>query len=482
MDRPLTAEVRPTKPPSALAHPPRPQPAIENPVLISRLRLQSEAILRSPYDPSGWIARSATLTTLGFPELAVGDAHKATRLCEAMLSFLDTRSRESWSLGSGNGFWMRDETTSDGNGQQQDASGLIGSLNTWRHHAQQLQDSNLCYRQYGEGRFVPQDYPWLEAKHRVRNQKVLNDISSDIVANIQAKSPVESPYIRVKRCTFRPGEEDKSEKSSLGIFAARNVQEGHTILVDRTEFFGCNGPGPNNCKSNLQGGAGCLHPPHPNIEADEGEHDLRWIRERTGKFAADSLLLCRVLLACVRENVDSPFDLPALARLTAAYHRQKAKTFWLERDIVVINDALQQFGIDIFANRNYDTWVLFTIMARLNNNSWTNPTVVSLNPIFSLFNHSCEPNVEWESMKDHRKVAMRVSRDVVAGEQLFVEYDSYIHDEPVDERRRRLTKWIDGSCMCSRCVREDQALRSTDSGNRQIVNGHATDVSGRPFG
>lgn len=377
---------------------------------------------------------------------------------------------------------MREETTFNENGQQQDASGLISSLNTSKHQAYQLQNANLCYRQYGEGRFVPQDYPWLEAKHRVRSQNVLDDISSEIAVNIQAKSTMGSPCIQVKRCTFQPGEEDESDMSSLGIFATCSVQKGHTILVDRTEFFGCNGPGPNNCRSNLQGASGCGHPLHPNIESDEGKQDLRWVRERTGKFAADSLLLCRVLLACVQENVDSPFDLSALARLTATYHRQKAKTFWLERDIVVINDALEQFGIDIFANSNYDTWVLFTIMARLNNNSWTNPTVVSLNPIFSLFNHSCEPNVEWESMKDHRKVAMHVSRDVAAGEQLFVEYDSYIHDEPVDERRRRLTKWIDGSCMCTRCVREDKALQLTTSANGQMVNGHTIDVSGLFFG
>ena len=102
---------------------------------------------------------------------------------------------------------------------------------------------------------------------------------------------------------------------------------------------------------------------------------------------------------------------------------------------------------------------------------------VSLNPLFSLFNHSCEPNVNWATQKDHRTVVMRVSKDVAAGEQLFVEYDAFEHDKSVDERRKRLTRWIDGPCMCSRCVREEQAQRVPVSGNEHMQDGQAADVS-----
>jgi hypothetical protein len=182
-------------------------------------------------------------------------------------------------------------------------------------------------------------------------------------------------------------------------------------------------------------------------------------------------------MACAQAHLDSPLDLPAIARLTATYHRQAAKTFRLDRDFAIINDALELFGFDIFANHQYDTWVLFTLSARLSNNSWTNPVSVSLNPLFSLFNHSCEPNVDWATQKDHRTVIMRVSRDVTAGEQLFVEYDGFEHDRPVHERRQRLTRWIDGLCMCSRCVREEQALREAQPGNGQTQNGQVADVS-----
>jgi hypothetical protein len=181
-------------------------------------------------------------------------------------------------------------------------------------------------------------------------------------------------------------------------------------------------------------------------------------------------------MACHQANLSSPLDLPAIARLTATYHRQDVKTFRLDHDFAIINDALELFGFDIFASHNYDTWALFTLSARLSNNSWTNPMSVSLNPLFSLFNHSCEPNVDWATQKDHRTVVMRVSKDVVAGEQLFVEYDGFEHDKPVHKRRQRLTRWIDGLCMCSRCAREERALQDAVLGNEQMQDGQIADV------
>jgi SET domain-containing protein len=102
---------------------------------------------------------------------------------------------------------------------------------------------------------------------------------------------------------------------------------------------------------------------------------------------------------------------------------------------------------------------------------------VSLNPLFSLFNHSCEPDLDWETQRDHRTVVMRVSKNVRAGEQLFVEYDGFEHDKPVNERRQRLARWIDGLCMCSRCVREEQALLAMRSGEGQTQDGQVADVS-----
>ena len=343
-------------------------------------------------------------------------------------------------------------------GQQDETDKLRRTLNDIVIDARGLQASNLCYQDDREGRFIPQAYPWLQEKHRVRSQGVLDEINREIGMN-KSKSPEGQPCVEVKRCSFQPGEKEESESAPLGIFAACDLPKDYGILVDRTNLFGCSGPGPGNSRSHLGGSFGCLHPLHPNLAQDEGFHDLRWVREQAGLYATDPLLLCRTLLASVAsKNSQSPLDLPAIARLTPTYHRQEAKTFRLSTDIEIPNRALQTFGIDIFANHHYDSWVLFTLAARLRNNSWSSPVAAALNPLFSLFNHSCEPNVEWQTRKDHRTIDLRVSRDVVAGEQLFVEYDGFMHDATLEMRRNRLAKWIDGPCLCSRCLREEQAL------------------------
>ena len=71
---------------------------------------------------------------------------------------------------------------------------------------------------------------------------------------------------------------------------------------------------------------------------------------------------------------------------------------------------------------------------------------------------SCEPNVKWTSTAgNHSTVELRATRDIAAGEQLFVEYDAFMSGCGLDERRKRLWRWLDAACRCTRCVREEDA-------------------------
>jgi hypothetical protein len=133
----------------------------------------------------------------------------------------------------------------------------------------------------------------------------------------------------------------------------------------------------------------------------------------------------------------------------------------LLNDIAIPNKALQEFGVDIFANHNYDTWVLLTIQARILNNSCGDPMAESLNPLFALFNHSCEPNVEWSSTaENHQTILVRARRNIEKGEQLLVEYDQFMRDQPLEVRRKRMYRWLDGPCQCLRCVTEEEERRN----------------------
>lgn len=72
------------------------------------------------------------------------------------------------------------------------------------------------------------------------------------------------------------------------------------------------------------------------------------------------------------------------SRLTPSYRSTVYKSFCLEKDITILMEVLQNFGIDIFANHNFDTWVLFEIHARVINNSWSDPLATCVSPLFSL--------------------------------------------------------------------------------------------------
>ncbi|KAM0720005.1 hypothetical protein Q7P37_004140 [Cladosporium fusiforme] len=473
MDKPIDlSELRPTRPPEKQGS--EQQPPLLTPDAVLQLQDQTNTLLRHPYDPSNWSDRAKTLALIGFPELAAGDAMKAVRLCQNMDQLQQSFSGKTWRLGSGRGFWMLDDEQPTAE-EPEYLPGLQALLDNLEREARDILEDNTLYYHSYEGRYVPQAYPWLENRHRGRNSVVMEDINKDIWKN-EARTPLGKPYIEVKRCSFKSGEDLESETAALGIFTRYDIKKNTTILIDFTDLFGCNGPGDDNSTANLHGGQGCHQKFHPNLAEDAAGSSLRWVRNRAGKHAPDVLLLCRTLITCVRLNVQSPFDLPAIARLVPSYHRESARKFSLDDDIAIIHDALQQFGIDIFADQRYDTWVIFTLSALLRNNSWTTPLAAALSPLFSLFNHSCEPNAQWQTMRDHRTIHVRVSEDVAAGEQLFVEYDSYAHDYPLETRRKHLSHWIE-RCMCSRCAREERDLEEARAHEERDGDGEDSFVS-----
>ena len=113
---------------------------------------------------------------------------------------------------------MREDPDSENTGQQDGIYNLRSSLNDLLIDARGIQASNLCYYHDREGKYIPQAYPWLEEKYRVRGQDVLDEINRAIGTN-KAKTPDDQPCVEVKRCSFQPGEEDLSENAPLGVFA-----------------------------------------------------------------------------------------------------------------------------------------------------------------------------------------------------------------------------------------------------------------------
>lgn len=387
MDIPFdVTEWRPTKPPKVGEE----DISGELAALISSLNEQTKGIYSHPYDPNGWYKRAETLAHLRYPELAVGDTYKAILLCRTLLARLSEDRR--YRLGHRMGFWMLDADGDNGEETQDARQGerddLEQRLVDLQADAHRLQIKNLHHFPiFEEGRFLPRPYPWMEARHRSRDDELLAKINDEF-AQAEMKIVEEDPEERTaeerghkSRCCVlqrhafgEMGICGKDSSELLGVFAARDLIEYTLIVIDETEAWGCIGPGQGGSTLNLSGGTGCSDPIHPNLPSEDAtSQDLRWIRERAGKHAAEVILRCQFLIGCVTDHVTHPLDHTLIARLTPTYRREKARLFGLEHDIVIPNDCLQQFGIDIFADRNYDTWVLFTLESRIENNSWSDP-------------------------------------------------------------------------------------------------------------
>lgn len=440
--------------------------------LSQKLADQTKQILLHPYDADGWFRRASTLTRLRYPELALGDAHKAIVLCQSHLARLQD---QNWHLGARMGFWMHDP------GYQNDESRemLQEYLAKLQSRAHRVEIDNMhFFPAFEEGRLQRRPYPWTSDRHQRRDDELLLMINQEFASNA-AKMWKDGPLCEVRRHAFGVGVDGQDTSDLLGVFASCDIRKGDIVLVDRTRTWGCIGPGTERNLANLQIAGGCGNAVHPNDEYDDSTQDLRWVRDQAEKYTASVLLGCRLLLCSIQDGSAHPLDHPLIARLTPTYRRDSFSTFSLLHDIVIPNEALRQFGIDIFTNHNYDTWVLFTIQARAHNNSSGDPVSDSLSPLFSLFNHSCEPNVKWTTSTDHRTIRVKAWRQIKQGEQLFVIYDGYMRNEPLAARRKKLQRWLDGPCQCTRCTREEEQQQQQQQSS--AVEGEAVwDVEEKP--
>ena len=449
---------RPTRPPE-----PGDQERTRDEVsdLCAQLRHQTKNIIAHPYDPENWSRRASTLSRLRYPELAVGDAHKAALLSRAHIKRLEDSEGTPWRLGHRMGFWMLDPLPRHELGDSFDEveyrDRLEQYLGQLQGYANKIERKNLYFTPvYDEGRFRRRMYPWMDERHRRRSERLVERLNVELVDNA-ANIEDGRPFCVVKRDAF--GEEEGGE-DVLGVFAARRIYEGEVLLVDETDVWGCNLSRGEPEVDKVKKRRLCASSTSADDQLREQTVDLSWISEEVGKQAGPVLLNCRLLLSGINDDVEHPLDHHLVARLTPTYHDDRVDTFVLLNDIAIPNKALQQFGIDIFANLNYDTWVLLTIQARVLNNSCGDLMAESLNPLFALFNHSCEPNVEWSATaEDHRTILVRARRNIRKGEQLLVEYDQFMRDQPLEVRRKRMFRWLARPCQCERCVTEEEELK-----------------------
>jgi SET domain-containing protein len=76
---------------------------------------------------------------------------------------------------------------------------------------------------------------------------------------------------------------------------------------------------------------------------------------------------------------------------------------------------------------------------------------ITINSLYSFFNHSCDPNVMSPSTKTGR-VEILAAKDIPKGAEVFVSYISFADLKlPTSTRQQRLMPWLARKCACTRC-------------------------------
>ena len=344
------------------------------------------------------------------------------------------------------------------------------------------------------GEVYVKTYPWMSTEISRRS-----DIIHFVNDNLR-KASRDQCY--VKRSDIRDGismlSSDNAEMVAdvFGIFARTDVPRGRRVLKDYTclcavddntgrcsacfDLLSGINVEPECCETKFCSSA-CLHNAnkfHPAVcGKDLGMYECAKGSQASSKISAtEARLLLRALAIAVNFGDLHPLRAPIISRLTslqAGAGAQEARSFSLAKSIVEPIDMLTRLGVDVYANHNFDTWVILTIGARLDNNSRHASEIpdagqyyIAINPLYTFFNHSCHPNVTYEQGKSGPDsiLRMKATRKVKAGEELFINYlpakDLALH---VSERQKRLRSWFGHDCQCVKCVKEMAKEDAEDS-------------------
>ena len=497
----------------------------------------TEELRAEPHNPYALNRRASELLSLGYPDLAAGDAFRSKIHVQYMMlavmekrdqmSFLEGRealeSMLRWHFGAYKDLMSALFLTTDyksllkiceEGAQRYQGKRQIEHIvpsTTFFKEAKELatlkfegSQKSIGQERYSQeeaqirlehGGISHQAYPFTQEKYVNRGTDVIASAKSLLH---QMSSSCTLDYSPIGLLSNSP--EEKSSMS-LGVFATRDIYFGERLVEDSTIIAASvvNAAAPSTLKSNPHSPRICDNC-YGDIPPQSRQHVLStccntsycsarcremaltsyhkvlcgqnfdWLyeesKEKQEPFVLNGPLWLRILAACVQSNCH-PLDHPSIARLTPL-HDKFGRIWTLSNNITTPFKILSQLGVDPIEDLRYETWVLQTIWTRVINNQEEHKTpdgrqVRAISPLYSFFNHSCEPNTGW-SPTDSPTCTNGSTKDIFAnrhirrGEELCIGYGKFSDNKA--ERQRVIQSWIgsDKECGCTKCQRGDSEV------------------------
>lgn len=457
-----------------------------------------------PYNPLTWFSRGIGLYKIGYPELCVGDMHRARLFVEAALA-RTTEFRNEALLVYGLELWLEEPTWAirglDGFEQHVKSSLRKLEKNIWISVTQVLWDLQALWDEtHLHDLCSKSGLPWLdhfrqgmlEKETMIRRHQIGNN-ADQVQAALRNGFCLARPYPWMRKAMLQRRDKDIEKCSTLlveasegrcklaksiiqgakpdvyGVIATRSLAKGQTVMAlgaaviaTSEEKNRCS-----YCMKSLGSGAFpllcCTDKVCSHYCADQAlstSHKvlcgktMNFRIHLTGDFRMTTMVRLRTLAAIVQADNGKTHPLfhPAVSCLTPNDALPPSPWTYHE-DIIYPFEMLQQLGINIFTDMRYDTWVLRTLFSRIkNNSSGEGGESVFLDPLYSMLNHSCHRNMRAEQISP-RSFQFQATRDIQQGEELFISYIGDVTSVPYKYRQQELKEWFDGlgGCACARC-------------------------------
>jgi hypothetical protein len=331
------------------------------------------------------------------------------------------------------------------------------------------------------GSILSRPYPWMTTDLMQRPDTVVDIMQKQLEMFSEGRCTARKSNIQNDQTPQALGED------VLGVYALRDIAAEEEIFVDKTAT-GVTSVGSKRCE--LCCGNICNETKCPSCAmaycseqclvaaflsghlASCGSKAVSYTgygKEESTKFSRTvrSKLLRRYLEIIVQhmrikeDPTLHPLQVLSMMRLTPKYTGDEIVPINYLDDIVHPISMLQRLGIDVFTDFRYDTWVLFTMRFRLNNNVVgitidNKDYLYGVFPMMAILNHSCDPSVRYSKEGTNATITLTATRDIAAGEEIFTSYLGDTEEQSLTERRQALMAWLGTTCKCSRCLKEER--------------------------